>query len=57
MKEGNFVLFCFVVMRDPLNWDASDCVLGVFGKLLTRKGPWGLWFHDVWSLDSEYKSS
>jgi hypothetical protein len=32
MKEGS--LFCFVL---PLNWDASDRVLGVFGKLLTRR--------------------
>jgi hypothetical protein len=23
------------------NWDASDRVLGVFGKLLTRRGAWG----------------
>ncbi len=32
MKEGN--LFCFVLqLRDPLNQNASGCVLGVFGKL------------------------
>jgi len=35
MKEGS--LFCFVVIKDPLNWDASDCVLGVFGKLSMRE--------------------
>ncbi len=34
MKEGS--LFC----RDPPNQDASDCVLGVFGKLLTRRVAW-----------------
>jgi hypothetical protein len=44
MKEGN--LFCFVVMRS-INWDASDHVLGVFGKLLMRRGAWA-WFHDIW---------
>ncbi len=45
MKEGS--LFCFVVW-DLLNQDASDHVLGVFGKLLTRRGEWA-WFHDVWT--------
>jgi hypothetical protein len=34
MKEVS--LFCFVVMGS-LKWDASDRVLGVFGKLLTRR--------------------
>ncbi len=38
-------MFCFAVMRST---DASDCVLGVFGKLLTRRGAWA-WFHDVWT--------
>jgi hypothetical protein len=35
-----FVMPCFVLlfMRDPLNWDASACVLGVFGKLSMRRG-------------------
>jgi hypothetical protein len=23
-----------------LNWDVSDCVLGVFGKLWTRRDAW-----------------
>jgi hypothetical protein len=51
MKEGN--LFCFAVMRDPLNWDASDCVLGVFGKLMMmRRGAWA-WFHDVWTCGAK----
>jgi hypothetical protein len=31
MKQGS--LFCFVVMRSTEPQDASDCVLGVFGKL------------------------
>jgi hypothetical protein len=40
MKQGSmFVLFCFV----PMNWDASDCVLGLFGKL-SRRGVHGLGF-------------
>jgi hypothetical protein len=39
MKEGS--LFCFVLwLRDPLNWDASDRVLRVFGKLSMRSGAW-----------------
>jgi hypothetical protein len=42
MKEGS--LFCFVLeILNTLNRDVSDCVLGVFGKLLTRKGAWA-WF-------------
>jgi hypothetical protein len=44
MKEGS--LFCFVKMR---SWDASDRVLGVFGKLsMRRRGAWS-WVHDVWT--------
>jgi hypothetical protein len=35
MKEGR--LFCFVCTYDPLNWDASDHVLGHFGKLVRRR--------------------
>jgi hypothetical protein len=35
-----------------LNWDASDCVLGVFGKLLMRRGAW-VWFHDIWTYDAK----
>jgi hypothetical protein len=38
---------CFVLLLwDPPNWDASNCVLGVFGKLSMRRGAW-VWFHDV----------
>jgi hypothetical protein len=50
MKEGSlfcFVLYYFVVMRSTKP-DASDHVLGVFGKLFTRRGAWA-WFHDVWT--------
>jgi hypothetical protein len=28
------------------DWDASDHVLGVFAKLLRRRGAWA-WFHEV----------
>jgi hypothetical protein len=36
MKEGS--LFCFVLqLRDPLNWDALDRVLGVFGKFSMKR--------------------
>jgi len=41
-------------MRDPLNRDASDCVLGVFGKLSARTGAWA-WFHDVWTCVVQQK--
>jgi hypothetical protein len=44
MKEGSlfcFVLYCsFVVMRSAEPDSASDRVLGVFGKLSTRRGAW-----------------
>ncbi len=35
-----------------MNWDASDGVLGVFGKLSMRRGAWA-WFHDVWTYDAK----
>ncbi len=40
-------LFCFAP-----NWDASDQLLGVFGKLSTRRGAWA-WFHDVWTCGAK----
>ncbi len=33
-----FPLFCFVVMRDSSNRDASDHVLDVFGKPVCEPG-------------------
>jgi hypothetical protein len=49
-KEGSlFVLYLW----DPPNWDASDHVLGLFGKLSMRKGCMGL----VRQLDFQCKSS
>jgi hypothetical protein len=53
MKEGS--LFCFVVMiviEIPPDWDASDCVLGVIGKLSTRRDAWA-WFHNVWTCSAK----
>jgi hypothetical protein len=35
-------------LSDPLNQDASDSVLGVFGKLSMRRAAWA-WFRDVWT--------
>jgi hypothetical protein len=44
---------CFVLyLWDPPNQDASDCVLGVFGKLLMRRGAWA-WVHDVWTCSAQ----
>jgi hypothetical protein len=50
MKEGIlFVLFCLVLyLWDPPNWDVSNRILGLFGKLSTRRGAWA-WFHDIWT--------
>jgi hypothetical protein len=44
---------CFVLqLWDPLNQDASDCVLDIFGKLSMRRGAWA-WFHDVWTCGAK----
>jgi hypothetical protein len=52
MKEGSlFLLFC-LYQWDPLNWDASDLVLDLFGKLLKRTGAWA-WFYGVWTCDAK----
>ncbi len=41
MKVVCFVLFCFVLwLWDPPNWDASDCVLGLWKAL--KEGCMGL---------------
>ncbi len=49
MKQGH--LFCFVLMIfiEP---GASNHVLGLFGKLLRRKGA-SAWFHAVWTCGVE----
>jgi len=49
-KVVRFVLFCSY--EDPLNQDASDHVLGVFGKLSTRRSACA-WFHDVWTCGAK----
>jgi hypothetical protein len=52
MKEGSlFVLFC-LYLWDPPNQDASDRILGLFGKLSTRRGAWA-WFHDFWTCSAK----
>ncbi len=49
MKQGClFVLYWW----DPPNWDASDCVLGLFGKLSRRRGALA-WFHGVWTCGAK----
>jgi len=46
-------LFCFVLYQwDPPNQDASDCILGLFGKLSRRTGA-SAWFHGVWTCGVE----
>ncbi len=52
MKEGSlFVLFC-LYQWDPPNRDASNNILGLFGKLSRRRGPLD-WFHGVWTCDGK----
>jgi hypothetical protein len=52
LKEGSLlVLFC-LYLWDPPNWDASDCVLGLFGKLSKRRGA-SAWFHCVSTCDAK----
>jgi hypothetical protein len=49
MKLGSlFVLFYNYEI--PPNQGISNCIFGVFGKLLTRKGAL-TWFHDVWTCN------
>jgi hypothetical protein len=51
MKEGClFVLF--VLLRSTQLGDASDCVLGLFGKLWTRRGALA-WFHGIWTCGAK----
>ncbi len=57
MKEGSlFVLFYFVLFClywwDSPNRDASDSILGLFGKLLRRRGA-SAWFHGVWTCGAK----
>jgi hypothetical protein len=52
MKEDSlFVLFCFYLW-DPVNRDASDCVLSLSGKLSKRRVA-SAWFHGVWTCGVE----
>ncbi len=53
MKQSRLFV-CFVLyLWDPRNQDASDCVLGLFGKLLMRRGAWA-WFYDVWTCGANF---
>ncbi len=52
MKEGSLFVLFYLYLWDPPNRDASDRILGLFGKLLTRRGAWA-WFHDVWTCDAK----
>jgi len=38
-----------------VNWDASDHVLGLFGKLWRRRRGALAWFHGVWTCSSSAK--
>ncbi len=44
-----FVLFCSCEIHHT---GCLDCVLGVFGKLLIKRGAWA-WFHDVWTCGAK----
>ncbi len=54
MKQGSlFVLFC-LYLWDPPNLDASDPILGLFGKLRRRRrDAWAWWLHDVWTCGAK----
>ncbi len=50
--EGRLFV-CFVLcLWDPLNQDASDRILGLFGKLSTRRGA-SAWLHGVWTCSAK----
>jgi len=46
MKQGSLIVCLY--LWDPLNRDASDGVLGLFGKFSRRRGALA-WFHGVWT--------
>jgi hypothetical protein len=46
MKEGCFVLFCFVVMKSTGPGCFRSCSWCLW-KLSMKKGAWA-WFHDIW---------
>ncbi len=46
MKEGSLFVFFLLYLCDPLDENASDSLLGVFGKLSMRRGAWA-WSDDV----------
>jgi hypothetical protein len=48
MKEGSLFVLFSLYQWDPPNQDASDRVLGLFGKLWRRRGALA-WFHGVWT--------
>jgi hypothetical protein len=50
-EDNLFVLFC-LYLWDPPNRDVLDCVLGLVGKFLRRRGA-SAWFHDVWTCDAK----
>ncbi len=46
-------MFCFVLYWwEPPNWDASDCILGLFGKFWRMRGA-SAWFHGIWNCGVE----
>jgi hypothetical protein len=47
LQRNVVCLFCFYLW-DPLNRDALDHILGLFEKLVTRRGAWA-WFHNIWT--------
>ncbi len=49
MKEGSLFVLFWLYLWDPLDEDASNSVLGVFGKLSMRRGAWAR-FHGVWTF-------
>jgi hypothetical protein len=52
-EEGNlFVLFVLFVSMRSTKGGCSRSRLGLFGKLLRRRGAWA-WFHGVWSCCGE----
>jgi hypothetical protein len=47
LKRNVVCLFC-LYLCDPPNWDASDHILGLFGKISMGRGAWA-WFHNIWT--------
>jgi hypothetical protein len=51
--EGRLFVYFVLNLLNPLNRDASNCVLDLFEKISRRKEA-SAWFHGVWTCNVEF---